>query len=178
MLGTSNLHRYVRLAEIVIVGVLGIFAALTYWELRTLRKQPVVLPNYHFDVLAESGKQVGILSRGTWVAMKGPSEPLQTVTIECRRARMECVESAAAIVFIGGKGLLESVHTRYEVDRWTDSEIQTRPAVAGCTTRMLVFDLGTKRAENRVEPNSESSRCAETPAKTLELVAGYRAKAA
>ena len=175
---TAGFHRYVRLAEIVIVGVLGLFAALTYWELRALRRQPVVLPNYHFDVLAEGGKQVGILSRGTWIAMQGPAEPLQTVTIECRRARMECVESAAAIVFIRDKGLLESIHTRFEVDRWTDTEIVTRPATAGCTTRTLNFDLAKKRAESRVQPNAESTRCEQAAAKTLELVAGYRAKAA
>ena len=169
--------RYVRLAEIVAVAGLGIFALVTYLELRSLRRAPVVLPNYHFEVLTDTDKSMLVASRGTWIAENGPREPLQTVTLECRQKRMECVESAAAIVFVGGKGLLEAVHTAFEVDRWTATEIVTKPSAAACSSRTLVLDLAKKRAMSRVAASEESPRCRAAPERTLELVAGYRAKA-
>src|SRR5437868_9704623 len=49
-----QLHRFVRIAEIVVVAVLSIFALMTWLELNALRKAPVVLPNYQFESLNTS----------------------------------------------------------------------------------------------------------------------------
>src|SRR5688572_32927428 len=98
----GNLHRVVRMAEIAIVVVLGAFAALTYRELSSLRKAPVSLPSYQFEVTdADGGKALN--TRGTWITERGAPEELRTTTIECRKARMECIESDAKVVFEIGR---------------------------------------------------------------------------
>lgn len=168
--------RYVRFAEIAVVGVLSVFAFLTWQELSSLRKAPVVLPSYVFETTSDPANGMSIVSRGTWIASAGRSEPMQTVTIECRKARMECVESAAAVVFIGERGLLESKQTLFEVERWTDSEVVTKPTADRCASRELVLDVRNQKTMNRISASEEKGLCKELPARTLELVAGYRAK--
>ena len=160
------------MVEIAAVAVLALFALMTYLELSSLRKSPVVLPNYQFEVL----KDGAIATRGTWVADKGPPEPLVTTTIECQKARMECIESAAKVVFVSGKGLLESEHTVFSVERWTDAEITTKAAAGRCFARKLVFDLKEKRATSQATASEEKGLCREVPARTLELVTGYRSR--
>lgn len=173
---TRTIGRYIRYAEIAVVGVLAIFAFLTWRELSALRKAPVVLPSYVFEPTTDPNHGPAITSRGTWIASAGRAEPMQTVTIECRKARMECVESAAAVVFIGERGLLESKQTIFEVARWTDAEVITKPSVDRCATRVLVLDVANRKTLNRVSASEEKGLCKELPARTLELVAGYRAK--
>lgn len=173
---TRSIGRYIRFAEIAVVGVLAVFAFLTWQELSSLRKAPVVLPSYVFEPTNDSVNGLSIVSRGTWIANAGRGEPMQTVTIECRKARMECVESAAAVVFIGERGLLESKQTTFEVDKWTDAEVVTKPFVERCGSRTLVLDVRNQKAVNRVSASEEKGLCKELPARELELVAGYRAR--
>ena len=173
---TRNVGRYIRFAEIAVVGVLAVFAFLTWQELSALRKAPVVLPSYVFEPGNDPGGGAAIVSRGTWIAASGPYEPMQTVTIECRKARMECVESSAAVVFIGDRGLLESKQTTFEVERWTDAEVVTKPAADRCASRVLVLDLKNRKTMNQVSASQEKGLCKELPARTLELVAGYKAR--
>lgn len=163
--------------EVVAIVVLSIFAGLTYSELRALRKAPVVLPSYQFEVSSESDEMRSILTRGTWLTERGPPEPLLTTTIECRKARMECVESAATVALVGGRGLLESQHTLFAVERWTDAEVLTKSTPGPCFSRQLVFDLKEKRAASRVTASEARGLCKELPARTMELVAGFRVRA-
>ena len=171
-----SLGRYIRFAEIAIVGVLSIFAFLTWQELSALRKAPVALPSYVFEPTSDPEHGAMIVSRGTWIATTGRAEPMQTVTIECRKARMECVESAAAVVFIGERGLLESKQTIFEVEKWSDAEVVTKPSVDRCGSRVLVLDIASRKALNRVSASQEKGLCKDLPERTLELVAGFRAK--
>jgi hypothetical protein len=168
----AKLHRLVRYAEILLVGTLSVFALVTYRELSLLRQVPVFLPSYAFEVSASP--DLVVQTRGTWIALEGAPEPLLTTTIECRKARMECVESAAAVVFVSGKGLLESSQAIFEVERWTDREIVSKPAAGPCATRTLHLDLAQKRASCRVGANEQTARCSERPARSLHLVAGYK----
>lgn len=174
----DNLHRYVRIGEAITIVVLAIFAGLTYRELSALRKAPVALPNYQFEDSGGTDDTRFILTRGTWVAENGPLEPLVTTTIECRKARMECVESAASVVFVGDRGLLESQHTQFAVERWNDSEVITKSTPGPCFSRQLAFDLKEKRASSRVTASQSRGRCRDLPARTLELVTGYRVREA
>jgi hypothetical protein len=173
---TRSMGRYIRWAEIAVVGVLSLFALLTWLELSALRKAPVVLPSYVFERTADPAGAVIIASRGTWVADGGRAEPMQTVTIECRKARMECVESAAAVVFVSGRGLLESKQTSFEVEKWTDAEVVTKPSVDRCASRVLIMSVEEQKTVSRVSASEEKGVCREAPARTLELVAGYRGK--
>jgi hypothetical protein len=168
----EKLHRFVRYAEILIVGTLAIFAFATYRELSLLRQVPVALPSYVFEVFG--GPDVVVQTRGTWIALDGAPEPLLTTTIECRKARLECVESAAAVVFVSGKGLLESTQTIFEVERWNEREVVSKPAAGPCSTRTLHLDLTHKRAWSRVGASEQRGRCNQLPARSLDLVAGYK----
>src|SRR5688500_4702339 len=137
MLRPMDLHRVVRLAEVGVIVVLGAFAALTYRELSVLRKAPVSLPSYQFEVGGESDPARTVSTRGTWITDRGTPEELRTTTIECRKARMECIESDAKVVFVSGQGLLESSQTGYEVLLWTEDSIVTKPTQGKCATRQL-----------------------------------------
>ena len=174
----GNLHRVVRIAEVGVILVMGGFAAMTYRELSNLRKAPVSLPSYQFEVTGESDPTRTVSTRGTWIAERGAPEQLLTTTIECRKARMECVESDAKVVFVSGQGLLESSQTAYEVARWSDSEVITKPAQGKCSTRQLILDLKEKRALARVGASEEKGVCREQPARSLQLVTGYRLRPA
>lgn len=161
-----------------IIVILGGFAFMTYRELTGLRKLPVSLPSYQFEVTGDSDANRLASTRGTWITERGVPERLLTTTIECRKARMECVESEARVVFVSGQGLLESEQTGYQIDRWTDAEIVTKPAQGKCASRQLTLDLKEQRATTKVSPSEEKGVCKELPARTLELVAGYKARAA
>ena len=171
-------HKFVRIAEIVVVVVLSIFALMTWLELNALRKAPVVLPNYQFETLSSADGTPLVVTRGTWIAENGPPEPLLTTTIECRKDRMECVESAALVVFVSGKGLLEAQQTVFGVDRWSDQEVATKEWTGPCGSRKLVLNLAEKRALSKVSASDGQGKCRETPARTLELVTGYKVREA
>lgn len=174
----ANLHRVVRIAEVGTILVLGGFAWMTYSELSDLRRMPVSLPSYQFEVSGDSEPTRVVSTRGTWITEKGTPEQVLTTTIECRKARMECIESAAQVVFVSGQGLLESQQTGFEVARWSDAEVVTKPAQGKCATRQLVLDLKEKRALSKVGASEEKGVCREQPARTLELVNGYKARPA
>ena len=167
-------HRYIRYFEILVVGALLAFALVTYLELSQLRRAPVALPNYEFEM--SGGADPVVRTRGTWISGGGIPGPVQTTTIECKKSTMRCTESSAAIVFLEGKGLLESRLTDFEVDQWTDKQIVAKPVADRCTTRSLSIDLAQKRALSRVAASPDDSRCEKVPDKSYELVAGYKVR--
>ena len=171
-----RLHSAVRTAEIGTIVVLTAILIFTYRELAALRKFPVALPNYQFEVLLSGDKVDSVQTRGTWIAQSGPPEPIQTTTIECRKSTMQCVESSAVIVFVGDKGVLESAQTIFEVERWNDRELVTKPVSGRCSDRTLILNLVEKLALVRASASQEKGRCAEIPPRTLELVAGYKVR--
>ena len=173
-----NLHRAVRIAEVTVIVVLGGFAALTYRELSALRKAPVNLPSYQFEIGGDSEPTRVVNTRGTWINERGAPEQLVTTTIECRKARMECIESAAQVVFVSGQGLLESTQTGFEVALWSEQAIVTKPTQGRCATRQLLLDLKARKAQSKVGPSEEKGICREQPARTLDLVTGYRLRPA
>jgi hypothetical protein len=173
-----NLHRAVRIAEIGVILVLGAFAAMTYRELSSLRRAPVSLPSYQFDVSGESEANRVVSTRGTWITERGAPEELFTTTIECRKARMECLASDAKVVFVSGQGLLESHQRTFEVANWSDAGIVTRPMQGKCATQQLLIDLKAKKAVAKIGPSEDQGVCRERPARTLELVTGYKLRPA
>ena len=173
----ATLHRSVRIAEAVAVGVLGIFAFMTWRELSLLRQVPVALPSYQFEEVVAAGADGPVVrTRGTWVAENGTPQPLQTTTIECRKSRMECVESAAAVVFVSEKGLLEARQTVFPVARWSAQEIVSRPSPTRCAERTLILDLASKRARSEITASEENGPCKAAPARSLELVTGFQVR--
>jgi hypothetical protein len=167
-------HRYVRYVEAAAVGALLVFGLLTYYELNQLRKVPVALPNYEFEIT--SGSDPIVRTRGTWISGSGIPGPVQTTTIECKKFTMRCTESSASIVFLEGKGLLESKLTEFEIDRWTERQIVAKPVIERCLLRTLSIDIPERRALSRFSTNPEDSRCEQKPDRAYELVAGYKVR--
>ena len=171
-----RLWKVIRYVEVLAIGVLAVFALLTYRELAALRKLPVALPHYEFDAADDPQKGSVVRSRGTWIAELGPPEPLQTTTIECRKATMQCLESAATVVFVGERGVLESVQTVFDVEKWTDGEIVSKPTLIKCANRTLILDLTHKRARSRVSSVEERGSCKGRSEGTLDLVTGFKVR--
>ena len=163
------------MAEIVIIAILASNALITYRELQMLRKVPVALPSYQFEVTGDADK-AAVETRGTWIAEKGPAAPLQTTMIECRKAGMQCQESSAVLVFVSGSAVMESAHTTFDVDRWDDTEIVTKPVRGPCVERTLVLNLVEKRARSRFSQSAADGKCDQAPERVLELVAGYKVR--
>lgn len=171
----STLHTVIRLAEVLAVLILAVIAFMTYRELESLRKLPVALPNYEFETTGKPPDHVQ--TRGTWIAEKGPPEQLQTTTIDCRKAGMQCVESSAVIQFVGGHGLMEAATTTFEIENWDDKTITTKPVAGRCNERRLAIDLLEKRATAKISASRDDGKCTAAAEKVLELVAGYKMKA-
>jgi hypothetical protein len=169
------LRNAIRLAEIVIISILAANALFTYRELETLRRVPVALPSYQFEVAGDAQNPV-VETRGTWIAEQGPPAPLQTTTIECRKASMQCQESSALLVFVSGNAVMESALTTFDIERWDEKEIVTKPVRGSCADRTLALNLVEKRAINRFSPSRGEGRCNESPARALELVTGYKVR--
>ena len=167
------LRKAIRLAEIVIVAILAANALVTYRELKSLREIPVALPNYQFDVTGEADR-TAVETRGTWIATQGPSAPMQTTTIECRKSTMKCQESSAVLSFVGDRAVMESAQSAYDIDHWDDKEIVTKVVRGPCVERTLVLSLVDRRALVKVTPIHVGDACADVPERVLELVAGYK----
>jgi len=96
------------------------------------------------QVFTERWERGSVSADGTWTVAGEPMVwPEQTSTITCDRAQAVCREATA---LISGKGptriLTVELHT-YEIERWNDEEIITKPLQFGCT--------GTVRRWNRIQ---------------------------
>jgi len=169
-----RVRKYIRYAEAVVVIALLGWASITYRELSALRRHPVALPTYEFEVSAPGDV---VKAHGTWTSDGGIPGGLGTTSIECEKSAMRCVESTAEVVMLSGRGLLESRMAQFEVATWTEGEIVSKPYELRCITRTLVLDLAKKRAHSRSQPNPNVSFCdGQAGARSFELVAGYAAR--
>src|SRR3989338_7899832 len=95
----SRADKAIRFAYVAVVAVLAVFALLTYRELLRQRSAPVILPHYAFYIVNNPETASVVRAIGTWYVAEGPTsaETLETTTIECRKAPLQCVESTAAV---------------------------------------------------------------------------------
>jgi hypothetical protein len=165
-----------RFAYAAVVAVLAAFALMTYQELQRQRSAPVVLPGYAFSILNHPEKASVVQAVGTWYAEDGniATESLQTTTIDCSKARLQCVESTAA-VSVSERGFLDSASTVFEVERWTDDEIVTKPQNGRCTTRILSLDLANRLAISVIAAIPDAEKCKEQP-RRIKLESGAKAR--
>jgi len=172
-----QLRRYIRYTEIVVVLVPLVFAGRTYHELHKLRATPVILPSFWFNVAGNDERTSRVQARGSWVGKQGASEFLHTTSIECIKAKMQCVESSA-VVSVSEGGFIESVQTFFEVETWTDTEIVTKSDVQSCASRVLKLDIVNKKAQAVVSPFAEKKNCkgADEGEQIYNLVTGPASK--
>jgi hypothetical protein len=173
---SSRAGKAIRFAYVAVVAVLAASALLTHQELQRQRSAPVILPRYAFYIVNNPEKASVVQAIGTWYVADGaPStETLQTTTIECRKTRLQCVESTA-MVSVSEQGFLDSMSTVFEVERWTDDEIVTKPEKGRCTTRVVSMDLVNRRASSVIAAIPDAEKCREQP-RTLKLESGAKAR--
>jgi hypothetical protein len=172
----SRANMAIRVAYVAVVAVLAVFALLTYQELQRQRSAPVTLPRYAFYIVNNPEKASVVQAFGTWYAADGPAstETLQTANIECRKSRLQCVESIA-VVSVSEKGYLDAVSTVFDVERWTDDEIVTKPEKGKCTTRIISMDLVNRLANSVITAIPDAEPCKEQP-RRLKLESGAKAR--
>jgi hypothetical protein len=172
----SRAHTVIRFAYIAVIAVLSLFALLTYRELQRQRSAPVILPSFGFYIVDVPEKASLVQAHGTWYVASGPIplENLQTTTIECRKTRLQCVESTS-VVSVSEQGFLDSIPTVFEVERWTDDEIVTKPEKGRCTTRIISIDLVKRLASSVIAAIPDGEKCNEQP-RTLKLESGAKAR--
>jgi hypothetical protein len=170
------LLKVVRVGYVVAVAVLAGFAQQTYQELQRNRSAPVVLPGYAFYIVNIPEKASVVQALGTWYFADGPTpaETLQTTNIVCRKARLQCVESTA-LVSVSERGYLDSTSTVFEVERWTDDEIVTKPDKTRCTARVVRLDLVNRLASSEIAAIADAENCKER-SRTLKLEGGAKAR--
>lgn len=174
-----GLRRLIRIAEIVVVIILAAYAALTYRELKNLRAVPVILPAYWFYIAAVGDDVQRVQARGSWVSKESSPEFLHTTTIECVKAKMQCMESSA-VVAVNEGGFLETVQTMFDIESWTDKEIVTKPDNQPCATRTLTLDIASKQAKSAVINSPTQKTCKPAPAgeQVFKLMAGTQSRGA
>ena len=173
-----GLRKIIRAAEIVVVLILGVYAAMTYRELKNLRASPVILPAYWFYVATTLDQVQRVQARGSWVSKNSSPEFMHTTTIECVKAKMQCMESSA-VVAVNEGGFLETVQTLFDIESWTDKEIITKTDTQPCATRTLLLDIVNKQAQSTVVNNPAAKTCKPAPAgeQIFRLVAGHQSVA-
>jgi hypothetical protein len=155
-------HRLIRFAYLAVIAVLAIFAFRTWQELQALRTAPVALPNFWFNVAGEPGQQ-RINANGTWLApsttSKGPAAVrLQTSTIECSQARMQCLESVALVDNMMNKSFMEAQTRAYDVEQWNEREVVTRAVqVDKCRVQAITLSLSDKSVSAQVTLPSDKT---------------------
>jgi hypothetical protein len=168
-----KVRKYVRYAEATVIIALLAWASITFRELSALRKRPVALPMYQFEA-SQAGDVVK--TSGTWTTAGGIPGRLGTTSIECVKSATRCIESTAEVIFMDGKGVLESNMAQFDIATWTDKEIVAKSQEQRCRTRTLVLDLVNKRAHSHSSPTPGASFCEAQREGADELVAGYAAR--
>ncbi|MBL0125653.1 MAG: hypothetical protein IPP88_24320 [Betaproteobacteria bacterium] len=171
------LRKMIRLAEIIVVSVLVIYATLTWRELKILRAAPVVLPAYWFIVTADVDQVNQVQAGGSWVSKDAATGNLQTATIDCVKSRMQCMESSAQVSVNEG-GLLETAQTVFDIESWTESEIRTKVAQKPCVSRTLTLDIPNKQVKSVATAGKSPDATCKTAIvgeQTSSLVAGKQA---
>ena len=166
-----------RFAYVAVVVVLAVFALLTYQELQSQRSAPVILPHYAFYILDNPERASVVQALGTWYVAAGSAfaQTQQTSSIECRKAWLQCVESTA-VVSVNENRLLDTISTVFEVERWTNEEIVTKPEKGRCTTRIISLDLVKRLANSVIAAIPNAEICKEQP-RTLKLGSGAKDQA-
>lgn len=107
--------------------------------------RPIGLPFLH--VFMELWDRGYVSTRGTWVISgEQMGMPEQTSQIECHRELGKCTEATAVVSGEAGERQLSVDIDTYEIERWDQHEIVTKPLQFGCTRYVRRFN----RTQNSV----------------------------
>jgi hypothetical protein len=118
--------------------------------------------------------QSGYVSgKGTWVLTNAKTAwPEQTTHIQCRHAQRICIE-ATAVLTGEGRNRTVSVDTDvYEIERWDDREIVTKPRETsfGCVRYVLKFNRVQRSVTGLRSTISTEGLCEGIEAKEMHMI--------
>lgn len=141
----------------------------------TIDYQPVSLPSFHF--FADLWDRGFVSAEGTWIiSNEKMGWPEQTSKIECSKDSRTCTE-ATAIIRRGGDSRSLSVDIdTYEIERWDQHEIVTKPLQFGCTRYVHRFNRLQKSGTGIRSTISNEGPCkgVEAGEKYLVLTDGFK----
>lgn len=140
-------------------------------DMKAIEHHPISLPRFHvFTDLWNNGY---VSASGTWVLSNDKmGEPEQTSKINCDRRMNICTE---AVAIVGGEGsnrrLFVDIDT-YEIERWDDHEIVTKPLqpAFGCVRYVRRFNKLQKSVTGIRSTISNKDMCKMVEAKELQMV--------
>ena len=165
-------HRHIRATYFIVIVFLIVYALVTYQQLQALRKRPVLLPNYWFQVTATAASGAAIHAQGSWrsTLATDPPQLLQTTTLECYKNKMFCVESTATVSTSEGS-FLDVTPTVYDVDHWTDAGLTTKPTTKGCAINTLTVVVADRSVIFNAALAPGKTECKDAP-RSLKLDSG------
>lgn len=133
--------------------------------------QPVSLPSLFVSLdFWQSGYVAG---QGTWVWANGAMAwPEQTTHIQCLRDQRICIEATVVLTGKGGQRTVNVYTDVYEIERWDDHEIVTKPreTSAGCVRYVRRFNRVQKSVTGLRSTISTEGLCKETEPKEMHLL--------
>ena len=108
---------------------------------------------------------------GTWTVAGEPMVwPEQTSNITCDRAQAVCREATALISGKGSSRILTVELYTYEIERWNDEEIVTKPLQFGCTGTVRRWNRTRKSVTGVRSTTSNEGSCREVEREEVDLV--------
>jgi hypothetical protein len=133
--------------------------------------EPANLPSLFISLdFWQSGYVSG---KGTWVLTNDKMGwPEQTTYIECLYDRRLCVEATAILTGEGGNKAISLNTDVYEVERWDDHEIVTKPrkTSASCVRYVLKFNRAQKSVTGLRSTISTKGLCKGIEAKEMHMI--------
>lgn len=122
-------------------------------------------------VFTERWDRGDVSADGTWTVVgEAMAWPEQTSNITCERAQAVCREATALISGTGSRRTLTiELHT-YEIERWNDEEIVTKPLQFGCSGTVRRWNRTQKSVTGVRSVTSNEGRCRELERVELALV--------
>lgn len=140
-------------------------------DMKTIEHHPTSLPMLH--VFTDLWADGYVSASGTWVLSNDKmGEPEQTSKINCDRRLNICTET---IAIIGGEGsdrtLFVDIDT-YEIERWDDHEIVTKPlqSALGCVRYVRKFNKLQKSVTGIRNTISNETMCKVVESKEMHMV--------
>jgi len=171
---TNNaLREYQKLRNLPITG-----NPLSFESFEQIKKDtdlvdysPATLPPLHvFLDFWESGY---VSAKGTWVLINEKmAEPEQTTHLQCFRERHMCIGATANVSGEGGKKIVSVDADVYEIERWDDHEIVTKPRETSgrCVRYVLKFNRVQKSVTGLRSTISTEGPCKAIEAKELHML--------
>lgn len=143
-------------------------------DMETFEYKPISLPLLH--IFTDFWDNGFVSASGTWVFSNDKmGEPEQSSKIICDRSTNTCTEATAIIYHSGNYGLFVDID-RYEIERWDEHEIVTKPREFECTRYVIRFNKLQKSVTKIRSTISNEGMCKgiEDNEKYLVLTDGFK----